>query len=132
MIALRRVVLAAALAVGVGCSQEREAEPVESAPAARMPEPIGEVEAERGVRACDEYAAAVCAKAEADPAWKGECELAGARPAALEMNLRVARAEGDLEPRDKAAVMVETRKIAASCLEDLAKLSGPAATPPGR
>lgn len=125
---MRAALTLAALALALGCSKGEEpggeatSAPVPAAPQVQL---IGEVEAERGRRACADYVEAVCAKAEADPSLAGDCELARSRPQALEMNLRVARAGGDLEVRDLAAVVAETRNIAAACIEDLAAIGGP-------
>ena len=92
-------------------------------PAQPEVQPIGDVEAARGQRACESLAERACAGADGDPSRSEECALARARPQALEMNLRVARArDSNLSPRDLSGVIAETRKIAAGCLEDLARL----------
>lgn len=100
----------------VGCGPDDEPEAV--APPT-VPE-LSASEIERGRDACRIYAERVCRCADEKPELATECELARARPGALEMTLE--GAEGQSSARDTAAIRVSARQIIRSCIEADAKL----------
>jgi hypothetical protein len=113
---------ALALAIASGCKKESASD--EAAIDNEGPPPIGEVEAQRGRDACEAFKHKVCACAEAggrDDVAR-DCRLAGSRIEALELQLRVLVAGGDLAAKDRRVVQAEVRKIVKACIEDMVKL----------
>ena len=112
-------VTAALLALATGCHKGDEPAQGSGPP---PPEPISSTEADRGRKACETYAEQVCHCALAKPELTSECELARARPAALDQNLRAARAAGNTTVRDVVSIQANARKIARACIQDGAAL----------
>ncbi len=94
-------------------------------PADEGPPPIEQAEAARGVTACEQYKAAVCACAEKteSPDHDRECKLADSRIEALKMQLDVLAAKDQIAGQDRRVVQAEARKVIKGCLEDTAKLA---------
>jgi hypothetical protein len=118
-----RVSLLAAVAAVVallgGCARDRSGEA--EATGAERPRMTPQ-EADRGRAACEAYVDQICDCALAQAELTEDCELARSLPQALDMNLRAAVAEGNATERDRAAILVNARKIAQSCIEDSAAL----------
>lgn len=109
-----------------GCAKEQsESESSQSAAHLKteMPVPsITDAEAERGKQACNAYIERLCKCSESHEEYVKTCELAKAMPSALKMNLRTAQAEGNLERRDKSAVVHSARQIIRRCIENEVRL----------
>lgn len=86
---------------------------------------IGEVEADRGRKACTAYKQQVCACAERtdDAEIDRECRLADARIGALNTHIRVLSSPGDMTRRDRSVVLSEVRKVIKGCFEDSVELT---------
>jgi hypothetical protein len=129
---MRRVALAVALAAALGGCKKKESKPAEAGrPAVKEMSPG---EAEFGRKACEAYVAQVCACAPRVPAVQPDCDVAKARPEALEMNLRAALAPGNATSTDREALLTNTRQIIRDCVEagsELVKKGCPPAPPPG-
>lgn len=109
---------ALALVLCLAACREREQ------PAAAMPAPVSEVEARRGLDACQDYATKVCACAASKPgdaALREQCELAPGKQSALEMVLEVNRTSQSAEERLKTADTVQ--RYARSCIEGISDLA---------
>lgn len=95
---------------------------------------LGEIEAQRGRKACDAYKQKVCACAEklAEAELSRQCRLADVRIEALDTQMRVLSAPGDMDKRDRAVVFAEVRKVIKGCFQDAAALDSkcPESTPP--
>lgn len=87
------------------------------------PTPISASEADTGRKACAAYVEHVCDCALKLPELAEKCDLAGAQPDALEMNLRAAMAEGNATSEDRRALLANTRKIVRACIEQSAALA---------
>ena len=114
------------LASAVACSKESD-DSLSSSPSSQatteFPVPtISDKEAERGKKACEAYVQRLCKCSESHDEHLKSCELAKAMPSALEMNLRTAQAKGNLERRDKAAVVHSARQIIRRCVENEVRL----------
>jgi len=104
----------------------------EPAGGASAPPPrIAPEEAERGRKACDSYVEQVCNCALAKPELAAECDMARARPQALDMSLRAAMAEGNATERDRRAIHANALQIARACIEDAAALIPRGCAAPG-
>lgn len=117
--------IALALAALGGCKKSDRAasEPPAARPeAAAEPSGMSAAEAERGREACKSYVAQVCACAEKDAELASECDMARARPQALDMSLRSAAAEGNATAKDRRSIQANAEQIASACIEDAAAL----------
>jgi hypothetical protein len=109
--------LAMVLGLAAGACRDR-AEP------ATMPAPVSEVEARRGLDACQDYATKVCACSAGKPEdapLRERCELAPAKQSALEMVLEVNRTTQSAQERLKTADTVQ--RYARSCIEGISDLA---------
>ncbi len=122
----KKATLVAVLAFISACSKKREADP---APAAEVPPSISGVEADRGRAACESFRDKICACAEREPSARETCELAKARPEALELALGVAEQNRTTNREDAWATFSNARKIMKGCIEDDFKYTCP--PPPG-
>ena len=98
-------------ALALGCSKS-ESEPAATSSVPALPE----AEVERAQEACTRYVARVCKCAEGDPSLQSECDLAKARPSALQTNLEIVSASG-LNSIEVKAVQKAIRNIASACFE---------------
>jgi hypothetical protein len=121
--------IALALAAVGGCKQGDRAasqppavEPEATVDPAQDPSGMSAAEAERGRQACRSYVAQVCSCAEKDAELASECDMARARPQALEMSLRSAVAEGNATDKDRRSIQANAEQIARACIEDAAAL----------
>jgi len=127
----RLLLIGLCAAAAAGCKKTEEKEGEAPPPAV---EGLPDSEAQLGRQACEAYVAQVCACAPSQPELKGECDMAKARPEAFQMNTRAAQAQGDVDGKDRRAMIANARKIMRSCIEDaaaLAKKGCPMAPPPG-
>jgi hypothetical protein len=120
--ALLAIALLALPAIAGGCSSSDSGEPAQQTEKAPGPPPLSKTERARGAKACERYAERVCACADSDPELEADCELARARPEALEMAAGASGATGDLEPGDRAAARQTARQIIEKCVEAQARL----------
>jgi hypothetical protein len=107
-----------ALAIAGACRKRAEPEP------AALPPPVSEPEATRGLDACGDYRAKVCACAEARPEdaeLRELCELSAAKRSGLELVLQVNRTTGLAGERLKTADTV--RRYVRSCIEGIGDLA---------
>ena len=120
---MRAAIVAALVAsLAGGCKKSKE-EPAAGGGPERPPSPITPAEADTGRKACAAYVEHVCDCALKLPELAEQCDLAGAQPDALEMNLRAALAEGNATDEDRRALLANTRKIMRSCIEQSAALA---------
>ncbi len=120
---LSLLLTAAVLVAAVGCGKRKSGEErAGSAGDPTAPPRITNQEADRGRQACESYVDQVCECALKIADLTSECELARSRPAALDMNLRAAMAEGNATDRDRRAIQANARQIAQACIEDAAAL----------
>lgn len=115
------VAVLAALAAPA-CKKGGDGEPAPGQRAASAPPRISQEEADRGRQACQSYADQVCECALKISDLAGECDMARARPKALDLNLRAAMADGNATERDRAAIQANAEQIARACIEDTAGL----------
>lgn len=130
------IMVALALALAGGCKKKSDdAAREQGAGGQPPPTPISATEADTGRKACDAYVEHVCDCALKLPELAEQCDLAGAQPDALDMNLRAAMAEGNANDEDRRALLANTRKIVRACIEQSAALAAkgcpmdPPATP---
>ena len=117
-----RWVIAVVVAVGlVGCSKSSDGGGGPSGP-----EPIPEVEKQRGREACARYAERACECAKTQPDQVEDCQLAESRVEALEATLRTLEKgedpRGKLSRKDVAAMQGTARKTMKGCFEAEARL----------
>ncbi len=86
------------------------------------PEPIPQVEIDRGQTACRDLADRTCRCAAGKPELAQACEDARALPDALKMNVDAAAA-GGVERRVQLRLQYEARRTMARCFEDLNRLA---------
>lgn len=113
----RRAILCLALGLGA-CRKQAEPEP------AALPPPVSEVEAARGLEACQDYREQVCACAEARPEdaeIRERCDLSAAKRSGLELVLEVNRTTQVAAERLKTADTV--RRYVSSCIEGIGDLA---------
>ena len=103
------------ITVAAGCKKDAEAPP----PAEKPVMTVSEVQRNRD--ACNDYVKRVCACAEKQPELKDPCALAKAYPDAMETAIDVA-ANTESTRRDALQAHDTVRKIAKTCIEELAKL----------
>ncbi len=125
--------IALALAALGGCKQGDRAasQPAAEPEPAAQPTGMSAAEAERGRQACRSYVDQVCACAEKDAELASECDMARARPQALEMSLRSAVAEGNATEKDRRSIQANAEQIARACIEDAAALVKRGCAAPG-
>jgi hypothetical protein len=108
------------LALGATGACRKQAEPEPAA----LPPPVSEPEATRGLAACQDYRAKVCACAEAkagDAELRELCELSAAKQSGLEMVLQVNRTTASAAERLKTADTVQ--RYVRSCIEGISDLA---------
>jgi len=110
------VVLAWSIVVSAACKKDAEAPPQ---PVDKPVMTVSEVTRNRD--ACNDYVKRVCACAEKQPELKEPCALAKAYPDAMETAIDVA-ANTESTRRDALQAHDTVRKIAKTCIEELAKL----------
>ena len=113
------LLLSIALCAPLGCGKGEEEQPAEPA----MPEPITDVEEQRGLEACEAYKARVCACAASKPddaEMQEMCELAPGKLSSLKMVLRVNRSPKTADERYKTSRTA--KRIMGSCISEQGKL----------
>lgn len=114
-----------------GC--KKSSEPDEGVEQAEKPPVVASItdqEAEMGRQACTAYVEQVCACAEQIAELEDDCNMAKARPEALEMSLRAAMAEGNATVADRETLVDNARKIIQHCVQDTAGLAVKGCQPP--
>lgn len=105
----------------LGCSSDKNEQPASPIPIAEPVAPniqhFTENEENRGIEACEAYVTRVCACSEKHQEFKEECDLARTLPGALKFQIRASKAEGNINRRDKVAILASGRKTIANCIE---------------